>query len=151
MLVREAAATARASLVPTILVALVVAGTCLAALLTVGRQAATEAVLAEQIAGPAARTLTTTVTGEVEGITPPMVAVLASLTGTEAVLATSLPRDTVLGTLGPGSKPIAVIAAFGTTEGALSITEGRAPLPGEVVLSASSLAALGLIEPVGYL
>lgn len=151
VLLREAATAARAAVVPSILVVLVVAGTCLAALLTVGRQVAAEAELAEQLAGPAARTLTITVTADVAGITAPMVALLAGMTGTETVVATELPRDAVNGALGAGSTPIAVVGLFGTIEGAISLVQGRLPAPGEVIVPELALATLGLAAPVGFL
>lgn len=151
VLLREAAAAARASLVPTLLVVLVLAGTCLAALLTVGRQAAAEAVLAEQLAGPAARTLTVTVTSDVQAITEPMVSLLAGMNGTDAVVASELPRDAVNGALGRDSSPVAVVALAGTLDRAVSLTQGRWPHAGEAIVSARAMAALGLAAPVGYL
>ena len=85
-LLREALAAARASLVPTVLVALVVAATCLAAVTTVGRQAAAESALAQQLAGAEARTLTVTATGDGDVLTP---AVLDALNRTAAPAGTN--------------------------------------------------------------
>lgn len=151
VLLREAAAAARAAIVPTILVAVVVAGTCLAALATVGRQAAAEAQLAEQLAGPAARTMTLTATGDGSAATPAVVAVLTGLRDAQAVVATELPRDAVNGALGAGSRPVAVTTIDGTVDQAIDVVLGRAPGPGEVVLTRQTMEALGLDAPAGYL
>ena len=148
---REAAAAARSSLVPTLLVGLVVGVTCLAALLTVGRQAAAEDALRAQLAGPTARTLTLTVTGKTEAINPPVVDMVAGLRGTDVVLASELPVDAHNGVLGAGSPPVSVVALHGTVDRAIAITQGRMPGAGEVVVSEHTMRVLGLRRPIGFL
>ncbi len=151
VLLREAAAAARASLVPSALVALVVAATCLAAVATVGRQAAAEAVLSQQLAGPEARTLTLTQTGDGASLTPAALAQLTTLNGTDAVVATDLPVDAVNGALGAGSTPVAIVGLYGTAGSALTLTQGHLPGPGEVIVPQAVMDKLGLAQPVGYL
>lgn len=151
VLLREAWAATRASRVPATLVAVVVAATCLAAVTTVGRQAAAEAALAQQLAGPQARTLTVTRTSDAAALTPPALTLLAELNGVAAVVATDLPVDAFNGRLGPGTSPVAVVGIHGTIDRALSVTRGRLPGPAEVVVSSDTLDRLGLSEPVGYL
>ncbi|MCB2177618.1 MAG: hypothetical protein KQH57_17550 [Actinomycetales bacterium] len=151
VLLREATAAARASLVPTALVALVIATTCVAAVLTVGRQAAAEAALARELAGPAARTLTLTQNLDGASLTPQALSLLVTLNGTDAVIATDLPVDAVNGALGTGSTPVAVVGVHGTVASAVTLTRGRLPGPGEAIVPAAVMARLGLAEPVGYL
>ena len=129
VVLREAIAAARASLVPTALVALVIAATCVAAVVTVGRQAAAEAALAQQLAGPAARTLTLTQNLDGASLTPQALDLLATMNGTDAVIATDLPVDAVNGALGTGSTPVAVVGVHGTVGSAVSLTRGRLPGP----------------------
>lgn len=149
-LLRESLASARSAPVPSALVLLVVAAMCFASVITVGRQAAAEATLAEELAGPDARTLTITDTqGGV--LTGPTVTVLTGLSGTEAVIARGRPVDAVNGVLGPGSRPIAVVALQGRIDTAVELHQGRWPGAGEAIVPTALLPALRLAEPVGYL
>ena len=67
-------------------VLLVVAAMCFAAVATVGRQAATEAAVAAELSGPAARVLTVTDSGGTGFLTGATVATLAGLDAAEAAL-----------------------------------------------------------------
>lgn len=151
VLLREAAATARASLVSSVLILLVIAGIDVAALATVGRQAAAENELALLLDGPSARTLTVTVTSDAQVITPAAVQSLASLSHTDAVVATSLPVDAYSASLGRGTDPVAIVDAYGTLSRAITITRGRLPATSEVILAEDLMTPLGLAEPVGSL
>lgn len=151
MLLREALTAARSSPVPSGLVLLVVAAMCFAAVATVGRQAAVEAAVAEELAGPAARTLTVTDISASNTLTGPVLNTLTGLAGTQAVLARERPIDAVNGALGPGSTPVAVIGVHGTIEAAIDITRGRLPGPSEVLVPEQLLNPLRLTEPAGYL
>lgn len=150
-LVRESLNAAWASRIPTILVMVVVAAMTFAALLTVGRQAAQEALLTEQLAGPDARTLTITSARSPGQIPYAVVPLLQGLQHAESVLATDLPRDAYNGALPAGGGTIAVTTAFGDLADAITITTGRLPGPGEVVVPVSRLGALNLDLPAGYL
>ena len=152
-LLAEALAAARSAVIPTVLVAMVVGATCLSVLLTVGRQAAAEQALAEQLSGPDARTMTVTVTATASRptITPAAVEVISTLRGTSSVLATTIPRDTYNGALGPGATPLALVATAGTLDTAITLERGRLPAPGEAIVSAAGLKRLNLAEPIGWL
>lgn len=151
ILLRESISAARASRVPTLLVALVVAAMCFTAVATVGRQAAVEAAVAAELTGAQSRTLTVTDATSSAVLDIPTVALLSTLSGTEAVLARDLPVDAVNGALGPGSTRVAVVGIHGTVDSALQITRGRLPGADEVVIPEPMLRTLGLQAPIGYL
>lgn len=151
MLIREAAIAARVALVPSALVILVVAAMCLASVVTVGRQAATEAALAERLSGPTARTLTITDTGSTGALTGPVITSMTNLHHTQAVIARGAPVDAINGALGAGSPRVAVTEILGTPTSAITLTVGRMPGPGEVIVSDTTATTLGLEQPAGYL
>lgn len=151
MLLREAVISARVALVPTTLVMLVVAAMCLAAVVTVGRQAAAEAAVEERLASPAARTLTINDTGASGALTPAVVASMSKIAGVQAVIARRSPVDAVNGALGQGSPRVAVTQILGTPQTGIRVTEGRRPDVGEVVISETTRQSLGLDQAAGYL
>lgn len=151
MLLREALTAARASPVPSALVLLVVGAMCFAAVVTVGRQAAVEARVAQELAGPAARTLTVTDTGGSGALTGPTVQLATALDGVGAVIARDSPQDAVNGALGPGSTRVAVVELYGTLDAAVTMTEGRLPSAGEVIVPTGLLDRLRLAQPSGFL
>lgn len=151
ILLREAAISARVALVPTTLVLLVVAAMCLAAIVTVGRQAAVEAAVEERLASPAARTLTINDTGASGALTPAVVGSMSRIAGVQAVIARRSPVDAVNGALGQGSPRVAVTEILGTPETVIRIIEGRRPGVGEAVLSEATRQSIGLDEAAGYL
>lgn len=149
-LLHESVTAARHSPVPSALVGLVVAAMCFIAIVTVGRQAAVEATISEELAGPAARTLTISdATGQGLAFTP--INVLTGLEGVSAVVGRSLPIDVFNGELGAGSTKVALAEVRGDLAQALQITTGRLPGPGEVLLSDSLAETLLFTQPSGYL
>ena len=150
-LLREALTAARTAPVPSALVLLVVAAMCFAAVATVGRQAATEAAVAAELSGPAARVLTVTDSGGTGFLTGATVATLAGLDSAEAALARDMPVDTVNAAIGAGGTRVAVTHVVGTVDRGVELTRGRLPGPGEVVVPEAKLAELGLAQPSGAL
>ena len=150
-LLLEALTAARTAPVPSGLVLLVVAAMCFGALSTVGRQAALEASLAEELSGPSARMLVVTDTGGSGSITEPVVTALSEVEGVGAVIGRERPVDAVNGALGAGSPLVAVVALHGTAEQAIQITRGRLPGPGEVVIARGVGESLRLAQPSGVL
>ncbi len=151
MLLREALTASRSAAVPSALVMLVVAAMCFAAVATVGRQAAVEAAVAEELAGPQARTLTITDTGGSNTMTGPTLNLLTGLKGTSAVIGRESPVDAFNGVLGEGSTPVAVVEVHGTLDVAVDLVEGRLPSPGEVIVPTDMLQTLRLATPAGHL
>lgn len=151
ILLREAWAAARAATIPSLLVAFVVAATCFAGVVTVGRQAAIEASIAQTLSGPGARMLTVTDNGGTGVLTPTVIQTLRGIDGVATVIATAMPTDTYNGALGPGAPRVAVVPLAGAMDQAVELVSGRWPGPGEVILGADAQAVLGLAAPVGYL
>ncbi len=151
MLLREALTAARSSPVSSALVLLVVAAMCFAAVATVGRQAAAEAAIAQELSGPEARSMTVTDTSGSGTLTGPTLRVLTGLDGAGAVIARQTPVDAVNGALGEGSDRVAVVQAYGTIDQAVTITRGRLPGTGEAVVPTDMLDTLRLEEAAGYL
>ncbi len=149
-LIREALVSARSAPVPSALLLLVVAAMCCASVLTVGRQAAAETALAEQLSGPEARTLTVSDTrgGVLTGST---VLTLADLSGTSSVVARERVWDAANGALGQGAQPVAVVGLHGRVETALTLEKGRWPQRGEAIVPTKLLSTLRLDQPVGFL
>lgn len=152
-LFREAAIAALSARVSSLLVLAVVAATCIAALLTVGQQAAAEQRLAKEFARPASRMLTLTDDNDSGRISAAAVASLGSLNHAETVVASDTPRDAVNALLGDGAPKVSIVTIAGDTTRALRLTEGRMPQPGtrEVLVSASVASRLGLVVPSGAL
>src|SRR5690625_3714116 len=146
ILLRESFTAARHSPVSSALVALVVAAMCFVAIVTVGRQAAIETTIADELAGPAARTMTISdVTGN--GLSAATIDVLTGLEGVSAVLGRSLPIDVVNGALGDGGTKVALIEVQGDLSKAIRITTGRVPGPDEVLIPNALLETLRFTEP----
>lgn len=130
---------------------MVVAAMCFAAILTVGRQAAIEADIAEELSGPAARTLSVTDTSG-EGLNAQAcVDVLSGVSGVSAVIGRGIPTDVVNGALGDGASKVAAVELLGPVETSVEITVGRAPRSGEIIVPEGMLDDLRLEEPAGYL
>lgn len=151
VLLREAVTSARASAVPTALIALVVAATCFVAIATVGRQAALEDAVAEKLAGPSSRLLTVTDLTGAGVLRPSVVDVLARVDGVQAVLGSDIAVDAYVGTLGRGSQPVAVLPVHGTLTSVVELVAGRLPGPGEAVVTPATAARLGLRDSAGWL
>ncbi|MDE1654671.1 hypothetical protein PWJ82_05405 [Actinotignum schaalii] len=150
VLLREGAKNARGALVTTILVALVLGVMCAASLVTVGRQAATEAELHRQLTGPQARQLTL-IDQNNAGLLPE--AFLETLHGTSGVAGVVGYRstvDVVNGPLGPASQLFALVETGGDISKIITLTAGRYPGPGEAIVPEAMLPQLRLAFPSGY-
>lgn len=142
---------ARSTLVSSALILLVTAAMCIAAIVTVGRQAAAEASVAQELAGPAARTLEVVDTSGSGMLTASVVRTLQGLDTAGAVVARQTPQDAYSGALGRGSDPVAVTGVLGDLDQALEITQGRMPGAGEVIIPQPMVQSLHLAEPIGFL
>lgn len=150
-LAREVFASAIAARVSSGLALLVSAATCLAALLTVGQQAAAEQRLAQEFARPAARTLALTDDNDSSLLSSAAVDSLRSLDRAERVVTLSTPRDAFNGALGEGATRVSLVVVSGDVGGAITLVAGRMPSPGsdEVLVSATAQTKLGLAVPSG--
>ena len=150
-MLRETLATTWAAKVSSLLIAVVVAATCLASLMTVGRSAAAAAEVASRMEQAGARKLSVIDTRESGFVNERTVRVIAGLSFVETAVALGTPFDAVNGQMGAGGIKVPVWPVMGEVDHVGRVARGRAPHPGEALVSTSMLASLNLAEPVGYL
>ncbi len=102
-MLRETLATTWAAKVSSLLIAVVVAATCLASLMTVGRSAAAAAEVASRMEQAGARKLSVIDTRESGFVNERTVRVIAGLSFVETAVALGTPFDAVNGQMGAGA------------------------------------------------
>lgn len=148
----EAAASAWAAKVPSLLLAVVSAAMCFAALFTVGQNAANRAAVEASLAGAGARTLIVRDTlGDQGFINTRTLGSVDALSTVRTAIALGLPFDSVNGRIGAGGTLVTTWPAHGDLASAVQLTAGRWPQPGEAIVSAPAQAKLGLAQPAGFL
>lgn len=148
-LLREALVSAVARPVPTAMVAILVAATCLVTLLTVGRTAGAEAQVRERLDSAGARMLVIT---DIHGqglLNGALVASAASLSTVESSFGVASPLDVVSTAQGRGGTRTPMWQLVGDLETAVALTSGRWPERGEAIVGEAAAAGLGLDGPVG--
>lgn len=150
-LLREAWATTWAAKVSSTLIAVVVAAMCVASIVTVGRSAAAAAEVAARMEQAGARRLTVIDTRAGEFVNERTRAVVQGLSTVETAVALGAPFDAVNGLVGPGGTRVPVWPVIGDPAKVGTLVRGRAPQPGEALVSVSALRSLSLEHPVGVL
>lgn len=146
---REAMAMSRARLVPALLIiSLVVTMTALA-LLTVGRADAAQLQVAQSLESAGARQVTITDTASEGSLTPTVVGVIGRLSTVERAVGLGPPTDAGNVALGLGAGRATSWNVTGNVSDLATVTAGRAPLPGEAIVSASAMRTLRLARPLG--
>lgn len=148
-LLREAVRSARASLVPSTLVAVLVAVMCASTLLTVGRAAAAEVEVQARLEQAGSRRLQVTDVKGLGFLTGSVVAVVAGLDTAERVVGRSVPVDVTNARIGSGGSAAPAWTLTGDLTDAVELVEGRWPGPGEAVVAADVLPTLGMDSPAG--
>lgn len=151
-LLTEAATSAWAAKIPAILVAVVSAAMCFAALFTVGANAANQAAVQASLAGAGARTLIVRdATGDQGFINTRTLGAVDALSTTQTAIAVGLAFDSVNGRVGRGGTLVTTWPVHGDLPTAVQLTVGRWPQPGEAIISSPAQASLGLAAPAGFL
>lgn len=150
-LMREAWATTWAAKVSSILIMVVVAAMCFAAIVTVGRSASAAADVAARMEQAGARRLSVVDTRQAGFVNARTLDVVRGVSTVEAAVVLGMPFDAVNGVIGRGGVRVPVWPVVGGVDAAVTIVRGRTPQPGEALVSASRLRALGLEEPAGFL
>lgn len=150
-LLREAWATTWAARVSSVLIAVVVATMCFASIVTVGRSASAAAEVAQRMEEAGARRLSVVDTREDGFINPRTLGVVRAVNTVQTANALGAPFDAVNGVIGRGGVRVPVWPVLGDLTHVASLVRGRLPRPGEALVSAGRLPALGMAEPVGYL
>lgn len=149
-LLREVLRSSRAQKVPTTMVILLVAAMCVTTLLTVGRSASAEALVASRMDSAGSRLLVVTDRQDKGFLASDMIEMAGSLSTAERVVGTTIPRDVTNGAFeGTGTK-VAAWQVVGSIEYVGALRSGRLPLPGEAVVSPTAMARLGMDAPVGF-
>ena len=150
VLLREAWASVWASKVPSALCAVVVAAMCLASIVTVGKSASAAAAMSARMEQAGARRLSV-VDSQASGfITQPALEQIISLNTVVAANSLVAPMDVTNGDVGRGGTKAPAWQVYGPLENLGEIVRGRAPEPGEAIVSVDAMRSLGLAEPVGF-
>ncbi|GAA4883411.1 hypothetical protein AVL62_06000 [Serinicoccus chungangensis] len=150
LVVREAAATAWASKVPSALVGLLVAVMCAATIATVGRTAAAEQQLTDRLDEAGSRVLAVA-DARGEGLLPPTVVDQASTLSTvERGVGTLIPVDVVNGVIGQGGTRVPAWGVHGDLAAVADLQAGRWPGPGEAIVTDTAMTQLGMADPFGW-
>lgn len=150
-LAREIVASTWAARVPSVLIAVVVAAMCFAAIATVGRTAAAAADVANRMEQAGARRMSVIDGGSLGFINARTLAAVRSLSTVENAQALGRPFDATNGIIGSGGTRIPVWPVLGDVTQVGKVVWGRAPGPGEAVVSMEMLQTLNLSAPAGYL
>lgn len=149
-LLREAWIAAITRLAPTLAVAVLAAAMCVTTLTTVGRTAAAEAQILARLDSAGARLIVVTDAQQQGLLTPAALAATDSLDTVERSVGLTSPVDVVSGRVGAGGTKVPTWRVLGDIEQAATLTAGRWPAVGEVVVSERALRTLGLDAPIGY-
>ena len=150
-IVREALTSAWASKVPSLLVAVVSAAMCFAALVTVGQSAANQAAVQASLAGAGGRTLIVRDMFGAGFINLRTLSEVAGLSSVDTAIGLGGTFDSTNGKIGPGGTLVSTWPVYGDLSKTVKLLQGRWPNPGEALITAPAQAALGLVAPVGYL
>ncbi len=145
----ETVRSARGAVVSSALVLVVLALTCFGALSIAGKNAAYEAQVRAQFEGTGARQITYHSGGNNQCINELTVASIAKLPAVTAVLALGGVTDVTNGAI-PGTPPVALQPVRGDLPAATTLTQGRWPAPGEVILGEAAVSKLRFAMASGY-
>lgn len=150
MALREALSAVRAQKVPSAMVALLAAVMCLAALLTVGRSVAAEREVAARLDSAGSRVLVVRDAKSAGVLPSALVPLTSGLSNVERAVGLSSPYDVVNGVIGAGGTKVAAWSLVGRLDAVVDVTGGRAPRPGEALVSDTARAKLGLVDGIGW-
>ncbi len=140
---RESAAAAMAHRASTIIMITLTFATTLAVFLTAGRSVAVEADVLARIDDAGPRLVTVQVLEPAPGVDQAGLERLSRATGVEWVLGLGTARDTHNAAI-PGGANVATRSLLTPMPPTVEMAMGRAPAPGEVIVSASARQSLGL-------
>lgn len=142
-LIREAAASAWASKVPTILILLVTAAMCFTASAISGRNAALQQQLDQRTRDAGARVITISDLGNDGFLTGTTIETLAALSTVDTAAAVTQPATFTNTTLGWGGPTVSGWGLVNTDPaGIVKLSSGRWPHPGETLVATTAATAL---------
>lgn len=145
----EAARTAAAQRVSSLMVAVLCGAICAVTLLTVGRTAAAEEQLLSRLDSAGSRLLVVTDDRDVGLITPAAVGLIAGLDTTERVVGIDGPVDVTNAVIGEGGVRAPLWSVVGPLDQAVTLTAGRWPGPGEALVAGAAQQTVGFDLPAG--
>ncbi len=149
-LFREALASARASLVPSLLVLLVCAGVSVSVVTTAGRSVAAADAAFRSLTRIDARTLTVVDSTSQGFITPAAVATITTGSTLERAVGLAAPIDAWNGAIGVGGNHVPLWQMQGKMSEIGRLIRGRLPRAHEALITPQAQRILGLADPVGY-
>ena len=148
-LLREAVAMTRAAIVPSSLIAFLVAAMCVSTLLTVGRTAAAERHVAALVDAAGSRLLVVTDAQSSGLVSDAVIEQAAGLSVTETAAGLDIPVDATNASIGTGGTRVPTWKVVGDLATVVHLTAGRWPTPGEALVSEGAQRTLGMDHPVG--
>ena len=139
---REAIASARSQKTATALIAVIIAGMCLAVFLTSGRTAAAEEAVLSRIDDQTTRTIVLRATGEESGLDTRLLSPLSALANVEAVVGFG-PTEDVTNAAIPGGNKVAARRVY-TADPMAGLPGTASPLTGTAAASTQASYELGL-------
>lgn len=150
-LLREASAMTWASKIPSLFIMVVTAAMCVAPLVTVGRTAATGSALQQRMEQAGARRLVVIDSRRQGFVNDRTRGLVRDLSTTQTATAFAAPLDVVNGVIGRGGTRVPLWPVLGPMQTSATLVQGRWPGEGEVVVSTTAMASLGLQHPAEYL
>lgn len=148
-LIREIRTGALSQRVPTVLIFLLAALICLAAVLTVGRSVAAHHQLERRLEDAGTRSFTIVDVHGYGFLTPAVMNGIDSLSYVERAVAFTIAADAYNTYIGPGATPVASRFVNGDLTGLITLDAGRMPEPGEAIVTTDDARALGFDQPFG--
>jgi putative ABC transport system permease protein len=144
----ESFTSMRSRVVPSIMIALLVAAMCVITLITVGRTAAGEREVEAQLTEAGSRHLIISDAKDLGFISEETVRTIADLSSVDNVLGLSVPIDVSNRAVGSGNL-VPAWQVTGNLPESLTLQAGRWPQPGEGLISDQAADALGMDAPFG--
>lgn len=148
-LIREGIAITRSALGPSITLAVIVAGLCLAVFATAGRAAAAERSVGDRIDDAGTRLITVQYTAPTGALDASLVGRVAALSQVLWAVGLGPASDAGNAALDGGGDAVPARTVFGQPPDELVVVAGRWPHSGEAVVTAGSQRAVGLMQPAG--
>ncbi len=148
--IREAWASARASRVPSALIALLAVMMCAGTLATVGRTVSAEREIQARMDDAGSKVVVLRDLQRKALFPASVVDATDHLSVTDRAVGISVPMDVVNGAVGPGSTAVPAWTVIGRLPAVAHLVAGRWPRPGEALVSQGVRTRIGLVDGYGW-
>lgn len=133
------------------IVAFLTAAMCLVIILTLGKSTIAAQNIDQQLDSPQARRMAVVRSNTTPAFRPSILTSIATLDDVEIAVGVGGAQDMFNGQVGTGGTPIPIRKISGDWQEVLTLSNGRVPQPGEIILPAALAQKAGLADNYGFL